>query len=112
MEGARTIEGSTRKPPSQENDLLLWFSILCSGKKEGWDARQRQSWCREAGTAQRLPPVARNGAWQRQEEAPSQRQGVAEHNECRKPKVEMKAERKVETDSSAGKANLQRGERK
>lgn len=74
--------------------------------------RRRQSWCGETGTAQRLPPVALNGAWQRQEEPPSQRQGVAEHNECRKPKVEVKAEQKAETVSSAGKANLRRGERK
>lgn len=54
--------------------------------------RQRRNWYGRTDIGQRLPFVALNWCGEGERSPPRQRQRVAEHNKCRKPKVEMKAE--------------------
>lgn len=59
--------------------------------------RQRKSWYGRTDIGQRLPFVALNRHGEGERSPPRQRQGVAKHKKCRKPKVEMKAECSVDT---------------
>lgn len=55
--------------------------------------RQRKSWYGRTDVGQRLPLVALNSHGEGDRSLPHrQRQGVAKHYKCGKPKVEMKAE--------------------